>query len=187
MYLLILPVTSALGFAATLKLRNPGVPLRDGLYMWMAGDPYLGDVEFARYRHAQTRNEAMICSPGGCPRPDVLVAEVPVTQTMEAVAHDLESVVINAVGASGQTIEMRSMKVTPSGVVMNFIARTRLMRFPDTLNIALRTRPKRRNADIAILSRSQLGKGDGGANRARLERIAAALAVFTRRQPLGSK
>lgn len=54
-----------------------------------------------------------------------------------------------------------------------YVARTALMRFPDAVSIKLT--PLASGTRIAIFSRSRFGHSDLGANRARVERIIAAL------------
>jgi uncharacterized protein (DUF1499 family) len=50
-----------------------------------------------------------------------------------------------------------------------YIQRSRLMGFPDTIVVRFFERPAGQST-LALYSRSQLGKGDLGVNRARIER-----------------
>jgi Protein of unknown function (DUF1499) len=185
LYLISVPALCVLVLAAAVKWRYPAEPLRDGFYMLAAGDPFLGKADFNTYAHVQTRNEAMLCSSGACLEPDQLLDPVPVQGAIMDIARSLQQLVVDAVTANGETIEPRSSAATSSGASMDFIVRTPVMRFPDTLNVALNMEEGSSSAGIAMLSRSQLGKGDGGANRARLERIATALKKLTSDKPLG--
>ena len=51
---------------------------------------------------------------------------------------------------------------------LRYVQRSKLMRFPDTINV--KVVPAEGGSAVLIYSRSQIGKGDMGVNRARVER-----------------
>ncbi len=55
------------------------------------------------------------------------------------------------------------------GFSARYIQRTKIMRFPDTINVRIIDLGEGRST-IALYSRSQLGESDFGVNRARIER-----------------
>jgi Protein of unknown function (DUF1499) len=180
LFLAILTVTAAS------KLLYPDETFPDGLYIMALGDPFLGDVDFASYERRSTPTEALFCSKDVCAAPDQTLERVPVTQNSADVMNGLQSLVEAAVTSDGESIERRAMTSKGDGIFMDFLVRTPVLRFPDTLNIALLTKNGEPAASIALLSRSRIGKSDFGVNRARLERIAAALQTITPDRPLGA-
>jgi len=56
-----------------------------------------------------------------------------------------------------------------SGFNARYVQRTKIMRFPDTVNVRFIDLGDGRST-IALYSRSQLGESDFGVNRARIER-----------------
>jgi uncharacterized protein (DUF1499 family) len=58
--------------------------------------------------------------------------------------------------------------------IVRILQHTRLMRFPDTIDIAVLSIGDNQST-LAIYSRSLIGRGDLGVNRARIERWLAAL------------
>jgi uncharacterized protein (DUF1499 family) len=129
-----------------------------------AGD--MGPVDFATLRRRSSPNDALVCPPGHCPSakpdreakiydmpPDALTARLTLVALAEPDTHALP----------GQA----------SGLI-RFVQYSRLMRFPDTIDVAVVPAGDGRST-LAIYSRSLVGYGDFGVNRARIERWLAAL------------
>ena len=64
---------------------------------------------------------------------------------------------------------MTKVEAADRGRTERYIQRSRLMGFPDTIVVRFLERPEGRST-LALYSRSQLGRGDFGVNRARIER-----------------
>jgi uncharacterized protein (DUF1499 family) len=185
-YAAIALVLSVLIVSAASKLLYPGETFPDGLYVIALGDPFLGDVDFAAYKRRATPNEALFCSKDACAAHDQTLEPVPVAQSPVNVMNGLQALIEAAVTSEGESIERRAVTVNGDGIFIDFLVRTPFLRFPDTLNAALLTNDGEAAAGIALLSRSRIGKFDHGVNRARLERIAAALKALTPENPLGA-
>jgi Protein of unknown function (DUF1499) len=179
-------VLAVLIVSAASKLLYPTEKFPGGLYIMALGDPYLGDVDFASYQRRSTPNEALFCSKDVCAAPDQTLGLVPVTKDTVKVGNGLQALIEAAVTLNGESIERRAMTMNGDGIVIDFVVRTPVLRFPDTLNAALLMKDGAPAASIALLSRSQIGKSDRGVNRARLDRIAAALQAVTPDRPLGA-
>lgn len=162
---------------ATLALLCAGIfvfPGRERIWRWIAGDPDLGDVSLATLKRRRTKNDALICRPEQCPAPrdeDAPVYAVPPEQLRallarviadepltERVAHDDEK------------------------LIDRYIQRSRLWRFPDTINLRFHALPDG-GSTLTLYSRSQLGRRDMGANLARLRRWLDKLSIEYRSLP----
>jgi uncharacterized protein (DUF1499 family) len=64
--------------------------------------------------------------------------------------------------------DLTHVETTAGGLQDRFIARTRLMRYPDTINVRFHDLGEGRSS-LSLYSRSQIGRSDFGVNRARLE------------------
>lgn len=155
--------------AAILALAFGGFLLVGPERIWtqLAGPPDLGPVSFDRLERRETCNDALACSPGACPglRIDI---ELPVYRDApEKLLDRLDRVV------SGPDAVRVDDGVRPG--YRRYVVRTRLMRFPDTVDAEAVASGD--GTLLRLYSRSQLGRGDLGANRARLEVWRARLAV----------
>lgn len=153
-----------LGLAARVEWSVVGL---DDLWTAIAGPADLGPVDFKTLSRRTTPNDALACPPGFCPTAksdlDVPVFATEVAQLRE----ELEKIAL----ADG---EVEKVFTSPHDGTERYVARSRLMRFPDTVSVlAIDLAPQR--SSIALYSRSQLGRSDFGANKARLERWLAAL------------
>lgn len=165
----ILAVVLAVAVAALLVFRLAGP---DRVWRWIAGPPDLGPVAFGTLTRPDTPNAYLVCPPGACERarPDRVspVYAVPPEELARAAVAVLDGM-------------ERTRRVDDRGEPLRarFVARTRLMRFPDT--VSLEAMPADAEGEtpasaIAIYSRSQLGRSDLGENRRRVEGILADLA-----------
>ena len=127
-------------------------------------------VDWATLTRSPTPNDALICPAGHCPRAQA--DREPPVYSLEPSA--LLARLRETVRAEAHTVELPS----PGGDrTARFIQYTPLMRYPDTIDIAVL--PADGSAaggtTLALYSRSLIGRGDFGVNRARLERWLAAL------------
>lgn len=117
-------------------------------------------VDFAALARSTTPNDSLACPADFCS------AKVDfVTEAAPLSAPDLAAKVVAVIGAEPRTeLAMKDA----DGLHLVFVQRSRLMRFPDTVNIAI-TPVDAGHATIAIYSRSNYGYGDFGVNLARVE------------------
>jgi uncharacterized protein (DUF1499 family) len=134
------------------------------------GEPDLGPVDFATLRRRRVPNDALACPPEACPHAaaDIVPPDFPVP------AERLRRIVA-AVAAAEPRAEL--VFDDPSAEQDRYVVRSRLLRFPDTVDVRVIGRGEGRST-LAIYSRSRIGFVDFGVNRARiarwLERVAAA-------------
>jgi uncharacterized protein (DUF1499 family) len=148
--------------------RRPGYGIYYGLAKLSGAPLDIGPVDWATLRRRRTPNDALICPPERCPeaKPDRVAPTYPLepaallAQLRDIVRRDADVVEIPC--SSGCDHAAR------------FIQYSRLMRYPDTIDIAVFAAPEGRST-LALYSRSLVGHGDFGVNRARLERWLAAL------------
>jgi uncharacterized protein (DUF1499 family) len=131
------------------------------LWERIAGPADLGPIDFASIRRSASGNDALFCPAGLCGSAPVdgiaPVFAAPIRQLRQAV----------------QLIQVNSPDVEPvfrqpDGLDERYVARTALMRFPDTINVRYIDLGNGRST-IALHSRSQIGRKDFGVNKARLE------------------
>jgi uncharacterized protein (DUF1499 family) len=123
------------------------------------GPADLGPVAFETLERRSVPNDALACPPGVCHASSDLPPPV------YAVGADALKAAMARVIASEP--DVTAMQSTPSGD--RYVQRTRLMRFPDTIEVRYIPRGEGQST-IALYSRSQLGEGDMGVNRARIAR-----------------
>jgi uncharacterized protein (DUF1499 family) len=121
----------------------------------------LGDVDFASLKRRDTPNDALACRPEFCAAMHEVEAPASTLPPDE-----LYRIVQNAVSA-----EPRLEKVggDPAQGTLRYVQRSRVMRFPDTINVKVTALPAG-GSTVLLYSRSLLGKGDMGVNRARILR-----------------
>lgn len=133
------------------------------------GPPDLGPVEFETLTRRTTPNDSLACPPGVCKAAsDVTPPEYGVG------AAELRLAFGKMIAA-----EPRIANVATDTVALTdrYIQRSALMRYPDTIVVRFFDRPEGRST-LALYSRSQLGRGDMGVNRARLERWLKQLSAY---------
>jgi uncharacterized protein (DUF1499 family) len=148
--LAILAIAAALAMFASIALER----------LWtLFGPADLGPVAFESLQRRATPNDALACPPGVCQ------ASSDVTPPLFAVSADR----LREAFAQVIATEPDVVQVEKGAAEERYIQRTRWLRFPDT--IAVRYIPRGESqSTIALYSRSQLGEGDFGVNRARVER-----------------
>jgi uncharacterized protein (DUF1499 family) len=128
----------------------------------------MGPVDFVTLRRRDTPNDALVCPPGHCPQ---AVADWS-ARTYDMPAAELADRIRRIVLAEPHT---RALGGEPGNDGrLRFVQESRAMRFPDTIDIAVLPAGEDQ-ATLAIYSRSLLGYGDFGVNRARIARWLAAL------------
>ncbi|WP_240539986.1 DUF1499 domain-containing protein [Salinarimonas soli] len=141
----------------------------DDLYHAVVGGPDLGPVTFETLVRRSRPNDALACPADLCrsARPDIVPPLYPVS------AERLREIVADVARQDPETQIVFSARWEEQD---RYVARTRLMRFPDTINV--RVVPVAADAaTVAIYSRSQLGYSDWGVNRKRIERWLDAIAA----------
>jgi uncharacterized protein (DUF1499 family) len=130
--------------------------------LWARSGPAdLGDVDFATLSRRDTPNDALACGAGLCASEANMPAPV-----FDLGADDLFYRVQQAVADEPRLVLMAKEKERG---VLRYVQRSRFFRFPDTINVKVVALPDGRSA-VLIYSRSQIGRGDMGVNRARIER-----------------
>ncbi|MFY4730664.1 DUF1499 domain-containing protein [Nitrospira sp. BLG_2] len=130
------------------------------------GPADLGPVAFETLKRRDAPNDALACPTGVCR------AQSDLTPPEYAV----DAAKLRAAFAKAISAELRITAVATDATTMidRYIQRSALMRYPDTIVVQFFDRPGGRST-LALYSRSQLGHGDMGVNRARLERWLAKL------------
>src|SRR4029077_6140082 len=155
----------ALVVAYTLLEKRSGYGAYYGLAKFTGSRLDIGPVDWAKLTRHATPNDALICPAGRCPNaksdgqpktypvpPAELLARLRKTALAEPNTRELSGAPDN--GA-------------------RFLQHTRLMRFPDTVDVEIF--PIGRGHKLRVYSRSLIGRKDFGVNRARVERWLAAL------------
>lgn len=131
------------------------------------GPPDLGPVAFDRLERRSSPNDALACPPGLCGG-----AAVDIVSPVFAVdAHGLRAALAKALAGEPN---LERVADDPAAGTERFVQRTALLGFPDTIAVRYLDLPGGRST-LALYSRSQLGRSDLGANKARLERWLARL------------
>lgn len=139
----------------------------DDVYTAAFGPPDLGDVDFERIERRTSPNDALACPPDLCPAPVDFT-----TPTYDVPGARLREIVREVAAQEPRTDLVYSARWAE---VDRFVARTPLMRYPDTINAhVFGAGPGR--SQLALYMRSQIGHSDLGVNRARLERWLAEIA-----------
>jgi uncharacterized protein (DUF1499 family) len=130
------------------------------------GPPDLGEVSFETLQRRSMPNDALACPTELCSANSDIVPPL-----FSLSASDLQLAFTKVIAS-----EQRVTKVEANDRAERYIQRSRLMGFPDTIVVRFLERPEGRST-LALYSRSQLGRGDFGVNRARIERWLEKLAV----------
>ncbi len=134
----------------------------DDLYHALFGAPDLGAVSFETLVRRSRPNDALACPPDLCrnARPDI------VTPVYTVPAERLRAIVADIAQEDTETQIVFSARWEEQD---RYVARSRVMRFPDTINVMV-VPIAADAATLALYSRSQIGYSDMGVNRQRLER-----------------
>ena len=130
------------------------------------GAAELGEVDFATLKRRTTPNDALVC------RKDICAA----TADLEPLEFDVPAHELYRLFQAAIALEPRLERVGADEKegTLRYVQRSRWMGFSDTINVKIN--PLENGHSIVLLySRSQLGTGDFGVNRARLERWNALL------------
>lgn len=127
----------------------------------------IGPVDWATLTRHATPNDALVCPEGHCPKAKAdAVAKVYPLPPAALLAR------IKAIALSEP--DTRELDCAPDCErVARILQVTRIMRFPDTIDVEVL--PAGAGSTLAIYSRSLIGRRDFGVNRARIERWLAAL------------
>jgi hypothetical protein len=135
---------------------------RERTWTLIAGNPDLGPYDFEALRRRRTPNDALLCSPGLCG--DKADGTLPVfDEPPAALMQQIEA----KIRASNEIFQRVDDGSDPA--YARYVTFTPLMRFPDTNDIEAVTLADGRTG-LRAYARAQLGKSDGGTNRARLKR-----------------
>lgn len=121
----------------------------------------LGEVDFASLQRRETPNDALACNPPFCAAKVDLAAPVfarPQPEIFRAVQQAL----------AGEP-RVEEVAADAGAGTLRYVQRSRLMGYPDTINVKVVPMPDG-GSSVLLYSRSKLGHGDMGVNRARVER-----------------
>ena len=129
----------------------------------------LGSVDFATFQRRSVPNDALICPESLCQhaKPDLIgpVFPLPAAELMDKLRIVVDS--------EPRSIQLEQPADAPK-TQARFVEYSALFYFPDVID-AVAVPAGAKASALAIYSRSVVGAGDGGVNRARLERWVAAL------------
>jgi len=153
------------GIACLLLEKRAGYGVYYGLAKLTGAPLDNGPVDWAMLRRHRTPNDALICPAGYCPNAQSDGASKVYGMPPAELLARLKTIAL----AEPDTREL------PGALDNNarFLQHTRLMRFPDTIDVAVL--PAGGNSTLAIYSRSLIGRKDFGVNRARITRWIDAL------------
>ena len=151
-----------LGLLAFLVWRGPEPGGIDDVWTAIFGPPDLGPVDFATLRRRSSPNDALACPPGVC-----LKARADLEPPVYAVPGERLRLIVAQVAQQEPDTEL--VFAERWNDQDRYVARTALMRFPDTVNVEIIGQGEGRST-LAVYSRSQIGYSDMGANRERIAR-----------------
>ena len=151
----------ALGFSVLVWRGSEPGGIEDA-WALVFGRPDLGPVDFQTFKRRATPNDALACPPDLCAnaKPDLTPPVYPVS------GERLRHLVAEAALADPDTQPVFAGRWDDHD---RYLARSRILRFPDTIDVLVIERAENQ-ATLALYSRSQIGLGDFGVNRARIER-----------------
>jgi uncharacterized protein (DUF1499 family) len=155
-------VVAALAIAYLLLEKRPGYGVYYGIGKLTGSRLDIGPVNWTTLTRHKTPNDALVCPAGLCPKakPD----REPKTYGLspDGLLARLKAVALAEPG----TVEMPG---TRNERRAHFIQYTRLMRYPDTIDVEVISAGENQST-LAIYSRSLVGRKDFGVNRARIAR-----------------
>lgn len=130
--------------------------------LWrLFGDPDLGPVAFETLQRRSTPNDALACPPAFCQ------ARSDLAPPLYAVsAPHLRSLFATMMASEPRVVRVAS---DDASMTERYVQRSKWLGFPDTIVVQFLDRPNGAST-LALYSRSQLGAGDLGVNRQRIER-----------------
>ena len=134
---------------------------REGFWQRVAGNPDLGEIDFATLGPAPKPNEGLICPPEHCKNrlPDQASKEYTIP------AEQLKNELVSALAQLPLTHRVDD---ETSPLKARYVTFSPLMRYPDTMNIEFIALSDSRST-IAIHGRAQIGQSDLGANLRRIQ------------------
>lgn len=164
----------AIGFLLIVALAAGALTIVGRDRVWqLFGSPDLGPVTFEKLVRRITPNDALACLPGICnTKIDIDSPVFPVA------ARDLQVALAKVIESEPRT---SLVAADEANLTYRYIQRSKWLRFPDTIILRLVDLPNGQST-ILIYSRSQLGEGDLGVNRARIRRW---LDTFAAQQKVG--
>jgi len=147
----------------------------DDVYHAVFGAPDLGPVEFETMERRSRPNDALACPAELCrkARPDLVPPVFPVP------GERLRAIVAEVAMEDSDTQIVYSARWEEQD---RYVARTRLMRFPDTVSVRILGQGEDRST-LALYSRSQIGYSDWGVNRKRIDRWLARIGEIAAKGP----
>jgi uncharacterized protein (DUF1499 family) len=148
--------------------KRPGYGVYYGLAKLTGSRLDIGPANWSTLTRHETPNDALVCPARHCPhaKPDAEPKTYPMAQA-ELLAR-LRRIAL----AEPDTTELYCGPDCDR--TLRILQHTRLMRFPDTVDIEVLSLPGNQST-LAIYSRSLIGRSDFGVNRARIERWLAKL------------
>ena len=143
----------------------------------LARPPDLGPVAFETLERRATPNDALACPPGFC-----RAAGDHAPPVFAISAADLRRAFAAMVAGEPR---VKRVAIDDAAMTERWIQRSRIMKFPDTIDVRFLDLPGGRST-LALYSRSQLGSGDMGVNRARIERWLGRLEAAVTAPPAAS-
>jgi hypothetical protein len=125
------------------------------------GPADLGEVDFAAFERRSTPNDALACLPEFCRAKADIPASI-ISRPPGDVFRAVQEAVSREPG-------LQQVAADPGQGTLRYVQRSRLLGFPDTINVKVVPTVDGGSA-VLIYSRSQIGEGDLGVNRARVER-----------------
>jgi uncharacterized protein (DUF1499 family) len=168
LFMLLALVIALAAVVAAGMWRHPQEDWRVASYLLLFGPPDTRPVDFASLVRRTSPNDALACPEGLCRVKVDLITPALSVSTTDALSR-LEAAMFARPEAATKVSE------TINGTVIQrvYLIRTPLMRFPDVLQ--LRLEEKDGKTLVALYSASQIGYGDQGANRARIEALLRSL------------
>ncbi len=164
----------ALGFSFLLwRGAEPGGI--DDAYAVLFGPADLGPVDFAALTRRSAPNDALACPVGLCPKAEADL----VPPVFDVPGERLRAIVAEVAAAEPNTEPALAAEGEEQD---RYVARSRLMRFPDTVDVRI-VREGEGRSTLALYSRSQIGYSDLGVNRARIERWLEAIRARAAESP----
>jgi uncharacterized protein (DUF1499 family) len=162
----LLIIAGAIGYA--LLEKRPGYGVYYGLARLTGSRLDIGPVDWSRLTRHATPNDALVCPPARCPnaKPDWQPKTYPLPPG-ELLAR-LKKFALAEPDTGELSCEPNCERTA------RFLQLTRLMRYPDTIDVEVLLAGENQST-LAIYSRSLIGHGDMGVNRARITRWLAAL------------
>lgn len=154
----------ALIFAASRLETRPGFGVWYGIAKLTGARLDIGPTDFATLIRRASPNDALVCPPERCPhaKPDA-VAPVYAMPPAQLLAR------LRRVALAEPGVEELPRGADSGGGALRLVQRSRLFRYPDTIDIEVFPAGAG-GSTLAIYSRSLVGYGDMGVNRARVTR-----------------